>query len=143
MRKLRLRSAQEKLKMQKRARVQYALLQRELNNIEGEDPLWDLQVKEFDQAVDTSVEVLKETYINNILYVQDRMKDNAEEDELKKIEDIILSTEKLIIYFEQSDEWVKNLHEEARKNSGIEGEVDEVAKDNDTEADRIEEARNS
>ena len=50
MRKLRLRSAQEKLKMQKRARVQYALLQRELNNIEGEDPLWDLQVKkEFDQ----------------------------------------------------------------------------------------------
>ena len=45
MRKLRLRSAQEKLKMQKRARVQYALLQRELNNIEGEDPLWDLQVK--------------------------------------------------------------------------------------------------
>ena len=66
-------------------------------------------------AVDTSVEALKETYINNILYVQDRMKDNAEEDELKKIEDIILSTEKLIIYFEQSDEWVKNLHEEARK----------------------------
>ena len=99
--------------------------------------------KEFDQAVDTSVEVLKETYINNILYVQERMKANAEEDELKKIEDIILSTEKLIIYFEQSDEWVKNLHEEARKNSGIEGEVDEVAKDNDTEADRIEEARNS
>ena len=45
MRKLRLRSAQEKLKMQKRARVQYALLQRELNNIEGEDPLWDLQVR--------------------------------------------------------------------------------------------------
>ena len=97
--------------------------------------------KEFDQAVDTSVEVLKETYINNILYVQDRMKENADEDELKKIEDIIICTEKMIIYFEQSDEWVKNLHEEAKKNS--EGEVDEVANDNDTEADRIEEARNS
>lgn len=45
MRKLRLRSAQEKLKMQKRAKVQEALLQREINNIEGEDPLWDLQVR--------------------------------------------------------------------------------------------------
>lgn len=96
---------------------------------------------EFDKAVETSVEVLKETYINNILYVQDRMKDNAEEDELKKIEDIIVSTEKMIIYFEQSDEWVKNLHEEARNNS--EGEESEVTQDDDTEADRIEEARNS
>ena len=45
MRKLRLRSAQEKLKMQKRTKVQEALLQREINNIEGEDPLWDLQVR--------------------------------------------------------------------------------------------------
>jgi hypothetical protein len=45
MRKLRLRSAHEKLKMQKRAKVQEALLQREINNIEGEDPLWDLQVR--------------------------------------------------------------------------------------------------
>ena len=96
---------------------------------------------EFDKAVETSVEVLKETYINNILYVQDRMKDNAEEDELKKIEDIIVSTEKMIIYFEQSDEWVKNLHEEAKNNS--EGEESEVTQDDDTEADRIEEARNS
>ena len=97
--------------------------------------------KEFDQAVDTTVEVLKETYVNNIIYVQDRVKEGAEEDELKRIEDIILATERMIIYFEQSDEWVKNLHEEAKKNS--EGEVDEVANDNDTEADRIEEARNS
>lgn len=45
MRKLRLRSAHEKLKMQKRTKVQEALLQREINNIEGEDPLWDLQVR--------------------------------------------------------------------------------------------------
>lgn len=97
--------------------------------------------KEFDQAVETTVEVLKETYINNILYVQERVKDNAEEDELKRIEDIILATERMIIYFEQSEEWVKNLHEEAKQNA--EGEVDEVAEDDDTEADRIEEARNS
>ena len=97
--------------------------------------------KEFDQAVETTVEVLKETYINNILYVQERVKDNAEEDELKRIEDIILATERMIIYFEQSEEWVKHLHEEAKQNA--EGEVDEVAEDDDTEADRIEEARNS
>ena len=98
--------------------------------------------KEFDQAVDTTVEVLKETYINNILYVQERVKDKAEEGELKRIEDIILATERMIIYFEQSEEWVKNLHEEAQ-NAQDEGEVDEVAEDDDTEADRIEEARNS
>ena len=47
----------------------------------------------------------------------------------------------MIIYFEQSDEWVKNLHEEAK--NANEGEEDEVEADDDTEADRIEEARNS
>ena len=97
--------------------------------------------KEFDQAVDTTVEVLKEPYVNNIIYVQDRVKDGAEEDELKRIEDIILATERMIIYFEQSDEWVKNLHEEAK--NANEGEEDEVEADDDTEADRIDEARNS
>lgn len=97
--------------------------------------------KEFDQAVESTVEVLKETYVNNIIYVQDRMKEGAEEDELKRIEDIILATERMIIYFEQSDEWVKNLHEEAK--NANEGEEDAVEADDDTEADRIEEARNS
>ena len=97
--------------------------------------------KEFDQAVDTTVEVLKETYVNNIIYVQDRVKEGAEEDELKRIEDIILATERMIIYFEQSDEWVKNLHEEAK--NATEGEEDAVEADDNTEADRIDEARNS
>ena len=44
--------------------------------------------EEFDMAVESAVEVLKETYINNIVYVQERMKDNAEESELKQIEEI-------------------------------------------------------
>ena len=96
--------------------------------------------EEFDTAVEGAVEVLKETYINNIVYVQERMKDNAEEDELKQIEEIILSTERMIVFFMQSDEWVKNLHEEAKNANSEEGELVE---DDDTEADRIEEARNS
>ena len=45
MRYLKLRSSQEKLKMKKRARAQEALFQRELNKMEGDDPLWDLTVK--------------------------------------------------------------------------------------------------
>ena len=45
MRYLKLRSAQEKLKMKKRARAQEALFQRELNKMEGDDPLWDTIVK--------------------------------------------------------------------------------------------------
>ena len=46
----------------------------------------------------------------------------------------------MIIFFMQSDEWVKNLHEEAKNANTEEGELVE---DDDTEADRIEEARNS
>jgi len=45
MRYLKLRSSQEKLNMKKRARAQEALFQRELNKVEGDDPLWDLKVK--------------------------------------------------------------------------------------------------
>jgi len=39
----------------------------------------------------------------------------------------------------QSDEWVKKLHDEANANT----EEGELVEDDDTEADRIEEARNS
>ena len=45
MRYLKLRSAQEKLNMKKRARAQDALFQRELNKMIGDDPLWDTIVK--------------------------------------------------------------------------------------------------
>ena len=95
--------------------------------------------EEFDMAVESAVEVLKETYINNIVYVQERMKDNAEESELKQIEEIILATERMIVFFMPSDEWVKKLHDEANANT----EEGELVEDDDTEADRIEEARNS
>ena len=95
--------------------------------------------EEFDTAVEGAVEVLKETYINNIVYVQERMKDNAEESELKQIEEIILATERMIVFFMQTDEWVKKLHDEANANT----EEGELVEDDDTEADRIEEARNS
>ena len=93
--------------------------------------------KDFKKAVESTVEVLKESYISNIIYVQDRIKDNAEEEELKQVEEIILAMERLIVYFEQSDEWVKNLHDEAKK------EVENERKDGDAEVARIEEARNS
>jgi hypothetical protein len=96
--------------------------------------------KEFDVAVETCVDVLKDTYIHNIVYVQERIEAKAEEDELKRIEDIIISTEKLIVYFLQSDEWVKNLHAEAK---GEKDGADEEGSESESEVARIEEARNS
>jgi hypothetical protein len=62
--------------------------------------------------------MLKETYVTNIIHVQERMRDGADENEIKQIEDIILTNEKMIVYFDQGDEWVKELHEEARKKGG-------------------------
>lgn len=99
--------------------------------------------KEFEDGVTTAVEVLKETYIGNIMHVQERVKAKAEEDELKTIEEIILAAERLIIYFEKSDEWVKNLHDEAK--GGSDGSSDDGLGGDDSEAEvaRIEEARNS
>lgn len=101
--------------------------------------------KEFEKGVETSIEVLKETYINNILYVQERMKENAKEEELKQIEDIILATERLIVYFMQDDKWVKELHEKAKAGDNDGNTIDGTATSRDDEAEvaRIEEARNS
>jgi hypothetical protein len=61
------------------------------------------------------------------------MKDGAKEDELKNIEELIIANERMIIYFDQGDEWVKELHEEATKESD----------NDDGELVRIDEARNS
>lgn len=101
--------------------------------------------KEFEDGVKTTIEVLKETYVGNIMHVQDRVKAKAEESELKTIEEIILSTERLIIYFEQSDEWVKNLHKEAKGGSDDGSSSDDgiLGGDDESEVARIEEARNS
>lgn len=101
--------------------------------------------KEFEEGVKTSIEVLKETYINNIMYVQERMKDNAPESELKQIEEIIMATERMVIYFMQSDEWVKELHEKAKAgvNDGSSDGLGDDSGDDEAESARIEEARNS
>lgn len=73
-----------------------------------------LTEKEYERDLEATKRLLKETYVGNIIYVQDRMKDGAEEEELKQIEDIIIANEKLIVYFDQSDEWVKDLHKQAQ-----------------------------
>jgi len=101
--------------------------------------------KEFEKGVETSIEVLKETYINNILYVQERIKENAKEEELKQIEEIILATERLIVYFMQDDKWVKELHEQAKAGDNDGNTIDGTAtsRDSEKEVARIEEARNS
>jgi hypothetical protein len=108
-----------------------------------------LSEKIFEEYVSHTVEVLKETYVGNIVYVQERIKANAPESELKQIEEIILAAERMIVYFEKSDDWVKKLHEDAKNESGggeygtdaIDGEFE--SRDNAEEVARIEEARNS
>jgi hypothetical protein len=95
---------------------------------------------EYEQDLEPTKKMLKETYIGNIVYVQERSKEGADEEELKAIEEIIMATERLIVYFDQSDEWVKNLHEEAKRNAGevINGTSD----DSGDEFDRLEKAGN-
>jgi len=89
--------------------------------------------KQFNEAVETTKQILKDTYVSNIIYIQERMKDGAKEDELKNIEELIIANERMIVYFDQGDDWVKELHEEATKESD----------NDDGELVRIDEARNS
>lgn len=104
--------------------------------------------KEFEERVKVTTEVLKDTYINNIIYIQERMKNNADEKELKNIEDLIIANERMIVYFDQGDTWVKELHEEAKRKGEENGDGSNVGTGIDAgaaeeEVARIEEARNS
>lgn len=100
--------------------------------------------KEFEEALDKTKAVLKDTYVNNIIYIQDRMKEGAEEDELKNIEELIIANERMIVYYDESDEWVKNLHEEAKAKGEADAESGgDDSGDDEGEVARIEEARNS
>ena len=98
--------------------------------------------KEFNEAVETTKKILKDTYVGNIVYIQERMKEGAEEDELKNIEELIVANERMIVYFDKGDEWVKELHEEAERKSK-EIDNDGLSGDKGAEIARIEEARNS
>lgn len=105
--------------------------------------------KEFEEHVEITTRVLKDTYVNNIIYVQERIKDGADETEIKNIEELIIANERMIVYFDQSDEWVKQLHEEAQRKSGetVDASNDDGlgddSGDDEEEVARIEEARNS
>jgi hypothetical protein len=104
--------------------------------------------KEFEEHVEITTRILKDTYVNNIIYVQERIKDGAEESEIKNIEDLIIANERMIVYFDQNDDWVKQLHEEARGKAGDDDAsnddgLGDDSGDDEEEVARIEEARNS
>ena len=102
--------------------------------------------KEFKEHLEVTKRVLKDTYVSNIIYVQDRIKDGAKEEEIKSIEELIIANERMIVYFDESDEWVKELHEQARgKDDGTESGdgSSEWSGDDEGAVTRIEEARNS
>jgi len=98
--------------------------------------------KQWKADVEVAKGVLKETYVNNIIYVQERVKDGATEEELKQIEDLIMANERLIVYFDEGDDWVKDLHEQAKGDGADDAEFEEV-KDDEDEVARIDNARNS
>lgn len=102
--------------------------------------------KEFKEHLEVTKRVLKDTYVNNIIYVQERIKDGAEETEIKNIEDLIIANERMIVYFDEGDAWVKELHEEAKRKSEENGDGNSDGsntRDDEEEVARIEEARNS
>ena len=101
--------------------------------------------KQFKEDIEVTKRILKDTYVNNIIYVQERINAGADESELKNIEDLIIANERLIVYFDEGDEWVKNLHDEAKaagENDGTSSERNDTGDDEEAVA-RIEEARNS
>jgi hypothetical protein len=104
--------------------------------------------KEFKEHLEITKRVLKDTYVNNIIYVQERIKEGAKEAEIKNIEDLIIANERMIVYFDEGDDWVKELHDEAKRKyeesgNGISDELGNDSRDDETEVARIEEARNS
>lgn len=105
--------------------------------------------KEFKEHVEITKRILKDTYVNNIIYVQDRIKGGAEESEIKNIEELIIANERMIVYFDEGDDWVKELHAEAQRKVEENGDgtvtIDGDLGRTDSEEDvaRIEEARNS
>lgn len=105
--------------------------------------------KEIKEHLDITKRVLKDTYVNNIIYVQDRIKDGAEESEIKNIEELIIANERMIVYFDEGDDWVKELHAEAKRkyeesNGGASNDgFGDDSGDDEEEVARIEEARNS
>lgn len=90
------------------------------------------------QRLDDTIAVLKDIYIENLIYVQEQVKAEAPEEELKQIDELILANERMIIYLDQSDTWVRNLHAEAR-GEAVDGELVDP---NDTgdEFDKLENA---
>lgn len=105
-----------------------------------------LTEKDFERDVEVAKRVLKETYVSNIVYINERITAGAPEDELKSIEELIIANERMIVYFDKGDEWVKELHEEAKRNYEENGDgTVTIDGSTDTEAEiaRIEAARNS
>jgi hypothetical protein len=102
--------------------------------------------KEFQEALEKTKAVLKDTYVQNIIYIQERMKDKAPEEELKNIEELIIANERMIVYYDEGDQWVKELHADAAakgEDNGTSDGLGDDSGDDEGEVARIEEARNS
>ena len=95
--------------------------------------------KEFKEHLEITKRILKDTYVNNIVYVQERIKEGAKEEEIKNIEELIIANERMIVYFDEGDDWVKELHEEAKRKT----EENDDGNNDEREVARIEKARNS
>jgi hypothetical protein len=68
-----------------------------------------------DVAEAVASEVVRDMYVESIRYYLDRKEGKvgegtADEGELKNIEELLNSFEKVIIWFDQDDEWLKELH---------------------------------
>ena len=75
-----------------------------------------------EEAEAVSIEVLRDSYVDTIRYYIDRKEGKvgdgkAEKEELEQIEGLLKSFEQIIIWFDQSDQWLKDLHEGKFSNS--------------------------
>ena len=82
----------------------------------------DLPKISADEAEAVTVEILRDAYVDTIRYYLDRKdgkvgEGKPDQTELEQIEGLLKSFEQIIIWFDQSDQWLKDLHEGKFSNS--------------------------
>jgi hypothetical protein len=80
---------------------------------------------EFDRDMAATQRMLKETYVGAIIQFQEKHKENGESEETKNIQIFLQDLEKMIIYFDQSETWLKEFHEEAQKGAPVNDEPED------------------
>jgi hypothetical protein len=77
---------------------------------------------EYDRDREATKRMLKETYVGAIVHLQERQKEGADEEEMKQMEEFLMANERMIVFFDEGEQWLKEFHDEAERNAKQNGE---------------------